>query len=68
MFEFKEVPYRQWGPWKNQWGYVTTVAQFDEDDIMLKTITPYGTKRVKRFSDWEDCQQEIELIEDDRRF
>lgn len=66
--EFKEVPYNVWGPWQNQWGYVTTVAQFDQDDIILKTITPYNTKIVKRFSDWEDCQNEIELIEADRRF
>lgn len=68
MFEFEEIPFCQWGPWKNQWGYVTTVAQFDHDDIILKTVTPYKTKIVKRFSDWEDCQSEIELIEADRRF
>ena len=68
MQQFKEVPYHQWGPWQNHWGYVTTIAQFDEDDIILKTVTPYGTKIVKRFSDWEECQWEIELIEQDRRF
>ena len=68
MIEFKEIPYHQWGPWKNHWGYITTVAQFDFDDIILKTETPYGSKIVKRFVDWEDCQNEIELIEQDRRF
>lgn len=68
MFSFKEIPYQKWGPWQNQWGYVTTVAQFDEDDIIFKTLTPYGQRIVRRFSDWEDCQREIELIEQDRRF
>ncbi len=68
MYNFKEISYQKWGPWKNHWGYITTVAQFDEDDIILKTITPYGTKKVRRFSSWEECQEEIELIEQDRRF
>ncbi len=68
MFEFKEVPFHRWGPWRNQWGYVTVVAQFDDDDIILKSITPYSQQIVKRFSDWEECQQEIELLEQDRRF
>ena len=65
---FKEVPYAVWGPWRNQWGYVTTIAQFDEDDILLKSITPYNKKIFKRFCRWEECQQAIELIEQDRRF
>jgi hypothetical protein len=68
MIAFQQVPFSQWGPWRNRWGYVTTVAQFDEDDIILKSITPYGKQLVKRFVDWEDCQQMIELIEQDRRF
>lgn len=68
MSDFKAIPFNQWGPWRNQWGYVTTVAQFDDDDLILKSITPYKTKIVKRFSDWEDCQRAIELIEADRRF
>lgn len=68
FYKFEKVPHSIWGPWRNQWGYITTVAQFDQDDIILKTITPYNTKIVKRFSDWEDCQYEIELIEADRRF
>jgi len=66
--EFKEVPYVVWGPWRNQWGYVTVIAQFAEDDIMLKSTTPYNRRIVRRFTDWEDCQQEIELIEQDRRY
>lgn len=66
--EFQQVPYHTWGPWRNQWGYVTVVAQFSEDDILLKTTTPYNKKILKRYSDWEDCQQMIELIEQDRRF
>ena len=68
MFQFEEIPYHKWGPWQNQWGYVTVVAQFDDDDIILKTQTPYGRNIVRRFCDWEDCQREIELIEQDRRF
>ena len=68
MTGLKSIPFHQWGPWRNQWGYITTVAQFDEDDIMLKSITPYQQKIIKRFCDWEDCQRAIELIEQDRRF
>ena len=68
LLEFKEVPYNVWGPWQNHWGYITTVAQFDEDDIILKSITPSKRKIVHRFTDWETCQEAIELIEQDRRF
>jgi hypothetical protein len=67
-FEFEEIPYSTWGPWRNQWGYVTVIAHFDEDDIILKCITPEKKKFVKRFCDWEDCEEMIELIEQDRRF
>lgn len=67
-WNFKEIPYDEWGPWVNQWGYVTTVAQFDQDDIVLKSITPYKTKIIKRFCSWTECQAAIELIEQDRRF
>lgn len=66
--EFEEVPFQRWGPWKNHWGYVVELAQFDEDDIILKTLTPYGKKVVKRFTDWEECEGELELIDEDRRF
>ena len=68
MLTFDQVPFNQWGPYVNRWGYVTTVAQFDEDDIILKVITPHKTRIVKRFSDWEECADEIDLIEQDRRF
>lgn len=67
-FEFCQVPYHTWGPWRNQWGYITTVAQFDEDDILLKSTTPSNKQIIKRYSDWEQCQMMIELIEQDRRF
>lgn len=67
-FVYKEIPYQRWGPWRNQWGYVTEIAQFDEDDILLKTVTPYNRKMVRRFVHWEDCAKLIELIEQDRRF
>jgi hypothetical protein len=68
MLEFKEIPYHTWGPYRNQWGYITTVAQFDVDDIILKVITPHNTRIVKRFLDWEQCADEIDLIEQGRRF
>ena len=68
MFKFQEVPFHKWGPFKNHWGYVVTIAQFDDDDIILKTHTPYGQTLVKRFADWEDCEEELELIAEDRRF
>jgi len=68
FYEFEEVPFKRWGPWRNQWGYVTEVAEFDDDDIILKSFTPYCGKIVRRFSDWEDCEKLIELIEQDRRF
>ena len=68
MFTFKEVPYTQWGPWTNFWGYTTTIAQFADDDIILKSETPYNTRIVKRFCDWEDCERALMLIEQDRRF
>lgn len=68
MFRFKKIPYHQWGPWRNQWGYTTTVAQFADDEIILKSITPCRRRIIRRFSDWEECQAAIELIEQDRRF
>jgi hypothetical protein len=68
MFEFEEIPYHKWGPWQNQWGYVTTVAQFDEDDIILKVITPERVKIIQRFTSWEDCEDAVMLVEQDRRF
>ena len=68
LYEFEEVPHTVWVPWQNQWGYVTTVAQFSEDDIILKTITPFNKRIVKRFTDWEECEETICLIEQDRRF
>ncbi len=66
--EFKEVPYQVWGPWRNQWGYVTSIAQFADDDIILKSVTPYNRKIVHRFTDWEDCENMVDLLEQDRRF
>ncbi len=65
---FEKVPFQRWGPWVNHWGYVVELAQFDEDNIILKTRTPYGKRFVKRFVDWEECEAELELIAEDRRF
>jgi hypothetical protein len=66
--ELTELPAQIWGPWRNHWGYVTTIAQFSPDDILLKSIRPNKTKVIKYFSDWEDCADYVELIEQDRRF
>ncbi len=66
--QLTELPAQVWGPWQNHWGYVTTIAQFSPDDILLKTIRPNRTKVIKYFSDWEDCADYVELIEQDRRF
>ncbi len=68
FYKFKEVPYQIWGPWRNQWGYVTEVAQFCDEDLILKSLTPSNKKIVRRFCHWEDCAEMIELIEQDRRF
>ena len=53
MFSFTEIPYQLWGPWKNQWGYVTSIAQFDTDDIideLERRGCDYNTKDVD--GDW----------------
>lgn len=65
---FESIKYQQWGPWRNSWGYTTTIAHFDDDDIVVKTETPYNTQIVKKFCDWEECESFINLIEQDRRF
>jgi len=67
MHNFEVINYQEWG-WRNQWGYTTTIAYLDDDDIVVKAITPYNTKLLKQFTSWEDCEKFIELIEQDRRF
>lgn len=67
MHDFEVIDYQEWA-WRNQWGYTTTIADFGDDDIIVKAITPYNTKLLKQFSNWEDCEKFIELIEQDRRF
>lgn len=66
--ELKELPFQQWGPWRNHWGYETVVAEFDDHTIILKSISPNGTEIVAYFTDWEDCENLVVLIEHDRRF
>jgi hypothetical protein len=68
MIEFQEIPYLKLGPWRNYWGYTTVIAQFDHDDIIVKTTLPNNRKIVRRFSDWEDCEDFVDLIDQDRRF
>lgn len=64
---FEIVKYQQWGPWRNRWGYTTTIADFD-DVIIVKAKTPYNTDLIEIFGNWDDCEQFINLIEQDRRF
>lgn len=67
--EFTEVPYERFGPWKNSWGYITEIACFSEDDIIIKSLTPYDDELFIRYCDsWEECDYYIMLIEADRRF
>lgn len=66
--KFKPLKYQQWGPWRNHWGYTTTIAHFNDEDIVVKTETPYNQKLIKFFCDWEECEEFIEQINQDRRF
>ncbi len=66
--EFKKVEYNLLGSWRNRWGYITTIATFDDDNIVVKSITPYKTKLIRHFEDWETCEKFIDLIEEDRRY
>jgi hypothetical protein len=66
--ELKEQPYHKWGPWVNFWGYETVVAQFDDDTIIVHSLTPYDEELVAYFVDWEECEHFIMLLEQDRRF
>jgi hypothetical protein len=68
VIEFKEVEYQKLGPWRNQWGYITEIAQFDDDDIIMKVLTPSKQRILKRFTSWEDCEEAVVLVEQDRRF
>jgi environmental stress-induced protein Ves len=68
VIEFKPITYHRLGPWRNHWGYTTEIAQFDEDDIIMKVTTPTKSLIIKRFSSWEDCECAIMLVEEDRRF
>lgn len=66
--ELKELPYQKWGPWTNYWGYETTVAQFDDNTIVVYSLTPYNEELVAYFTDWEECEDFVMLLEQDRRF
>lgn len=66
--ELQQQPYHTWGPWINFWGYETAVAQFDDDTIIVKSLTPYDEELVAYFTEWEECQDFIMLLEQDRRF
>ncbi len=66
--KYKKVEYNLLGSWRNRWGYITTIATFDDDNIVVKSITPYKTKLIRHFEDWETCEKFIDLIEEDRRY
>ena len=68
QFTFMEIGHNILGPNRNSWGYVYTIAIFARDDIIIKTITPYKTKVIKRFSCWNDLADYVELINADRRY
>ena len=60
--------YGSLGPWRNRWGYVIEVAQFDDDTIIVRYETPQGREGTAYFTDWEACERFILLLEQDRRF
>lgn len=66
--ELQELPHHTWGPWRNHWGYETVVAQFDDELIIVKSLTPYDEELIAYFSDWDECEDFIVLLEHDRRF
>lgn len=68
MHDFQEIGHRILGPYRNSWGYVTTIAIFGKNDIMVKSDTPRNTRIVKRFSSWDECADFVELINSDRRY
>lgn len=66
--ELKQQPYQTWGPWINFWGYETVVAQFDDDTLIVKSVTPSDEELIAYFTEWEECEDFIMLLEQDRRF
>lgn len=57
--------YQEFGPWQNQHGYSITLAIID-DMFVLKSHTPYKTKRITYHWSEESVEQQIELYNQDR--
>lgn len=66
--ELKELPYHRLGPWRNYWGYETVVGQFDDDSIIVHSLTPSNEEITAYFTNWEECECFVLLLEQDRRF
>ena len=64
----RPAPYKVLGPWRNHWGYVVTVAEIDGDLIVVKYQDPHGDTHYAYFTDWEECERFVLLLEQDRRF
>lgn len=63
----KDIFYKEFGPWRNQWGYEITLAVIDELFI-TRTYTPYKRKQICYFLDEFDLTEYINLLNQDRRF
>lgn len=60
--------FHQWGPWRNRWGYVIAIGQFEDEDIWVRVIDPDDLESIHCFSSWEDCERLVLLLEQGRRF
>ena len=63
----KDINYQEIGPWRNYWGYETTLAIVD-DLLIARTYTPYNKKQIRYFFSETALAEYIELINQDRRF
>jgi len=55
------------GPWRNRWGYELSFAIID-DLMILKAITPDRKKIVRYHFDENKLAEDIDLLNEDRRF
>ena len=63
----KDIYYQEFGPWRNTWGYETTLAIIDEL-FVTRTFTPYQRKQVRYFVNEHDLAEYINLLNQDRRY
>ena len=57
--------YQEFGPWRNKHGYKITLAMID-DMFVLKTLTPYRTKKITYHWCEQSVEKQIELYNQDR--